>query len=196
MAQFSKNTDDSELWRLFREGDEDAYTTMANRYYAKLIHYGQKFTSDRQIVEDALQDVLVRLWVSRRTLKDTPSVKFYLLKAFRHQLFKAMQNFPRNPTIQDDTQEYNMEFSAEDHYIQQETEVNVRNEVDERLAHLPLRQREVIYLRYFQSLTIEEIADILTIRPQSVSNLVQRALAKLRESWPIILFLILDFLSK
>lgn len=181
------------LWRLFREGDEDAYSELAQRYYAKLIHYGQKFTPDRQLVEDALQDVLVRLWLSRRTISDTPSVKFYLLKAFRHQLFKVMQKFPRNPDVQEDIGEYYLEFSVEELYIQQESDLKVQNEVGERLAHLPLRQREVIYLRFFQGLTLDEIADLLAIRTQSVSNLIQRALANLRESWPIIVLLVLDW---
>ena len=185
--------DDEPLWRLFREGDEDAYSELAQRYYGKLIHYGQKFTPDRQLVEDALQDLLVRLWLSRRTLGDTPSVKFYLLKAFRHQLFKAMQKFPHNPDVQEDLAGYSREFSVEDQYIQQESDLNFRNEVSERLAHLPLRQREVIYLRFFQGLTLDEIADLLVIRSQSVSNLIQRALANLRESWFILVLLVLDW---
>lgn len=200
MTPFSKSTDDLVLWRLFREGDEDAYCELSKRYYPKLIHYGQKFTPNVQLVEDALQDLLVHLWVYRRTLNDTPSVTFYLLKAFRHQLFKALRKYPRQDewgeymdesTLDAAFNERYLEFSTEDLYIQHESDLGFRNKVEEQLAQLPARQREVIYLRFFQGLSIDEIADLMSIRPQSVSNVIQRALANLRENWPIAFSLLL-----
>ena len=200
LTQFSKHTDDLLLWRLFREGNEDAYCELSQRYYPKLIHYGQKFTPNVQLVEDALQDLLVHLWVYRRTLNETPSVRFYLLKAFRHQLFKALRKYPQRAEPGDygddrylEFDERYVEFSTEDVYIQQESDSDFKSKVAERLSQLPVRQREVIYLRFFQGLSIDEIADLLTIRPQSVSNIIQRALANLRENWPIALLLVLLF---
>lgn len=179
------------LWRLFREGDEAAYSTLAQRYYARLIHYGQKFTPNRQLIEDALQDLLVHLWVYRETLNATQSVKFYLLKAFRHQLFKAIRKNPLIPELDEHADEHPVEFSIEEAYIQRESDSGFTNKVAEQLLQLPVRQREVIYLRFFQGLAIDEIADLLEIRSQSVSNLIQRALANLRENWPIALLLVL-----
>lgn len=191
MPQFSSHTDDSLLWHHFRAGDEEAYTELARRYYRKLIHYGQKFTSNIQLVEDSLQDVLVHLWLHRRTLNQTPSVHFYLLKAFRHQLFKTLKANPNRVELDNQFDDWQPEFSAEELYIQQETDHRFRAKVEEILSQLPARQREVIYLRYFQSLRPEEIAELLTIKPQSVSNILQRALANLREKWPISLFVLL-----
>lgn len=185
--------DDQALWQLLRTGSEEAYSVLAQRYYAKLVHYGQKFTPNRQLVEDALQDLLIRLWLGRQRLSDTPSVKFYLLKAFRHQLFKSLNKSLRHSEVDEADMAELMVFSVEDQYIELESDLRFTSELTERLTHLPTRQREVIYLRFFQGLTIEEIADLLVIQTQSVSNLLQRALTNLRSSWfittPVILAL-------
>ncbi|GAB3938626.1 RNA polymerase sigma factor [Larkinella terrae] len=191
LAQFSSHTDDSILWQHFRVGNEAAYTELTRRYYRKLIHYGRKFTPNVQLVEDSLQDVLVHLWLHRRTLNDTPSVKFYLLKSFRNQLFKTLKTNLDRIELDSRFDELQPEFSSEEVYIQQETDQSFRTKVGELLAQLPERQREVIYLRFFQGLRPEEIAELLTIKPQSVSNILQRALANLRENWPISLFIAL-----
>jgi RNA polymerase sigma factor (sigma-70 family) len=50
-----------------------------------------------------------------------------------------------------------------------------------KLEQLPERQREVIHLRYFQNLKNEEIADIINVNYQSVSNLLHRAVKNLKK---------------
>ena len=182
---------DQALWQLLREGNEEAYSVLAQRYYAKLVHYGQKFTPNRQLVEDAIQDLLIRLWLSRQRLNNTPSVKFYLLKAFRHQLFKVLNKSLHDSEVAEADTVGLMVFSVEDQYIEWENDLQFKSELNERLKHLPARQREVIYLRFFQGLALEEIADLLVIQTQSVSNLLQRALANLRSSWLITLPVVL-----
>jgi RNA polymerase sigma factor (sigma-70 family) len=52
------------------------------------------------------------------------------------------------------------------------------------IAKLPERQREVVYLKFFESLSREEIANILEIAPQTVSNILQIALSKLKIATP------------
>lgn len=177
-------TTDALLWHAFREGDQNAYTELAHRYYRKLTHYGQKFTADNQLVEDAIQDLLIYLWLHRKTLNDTPSVHFYLLKAFRNQLFRVLKAYPLNAEPVDELIGWQSVHSVEELYIQQETTLGFQDKVAELLTQLPARQKEVIYLRFYQGLKPEEIGEMLTIQAQSVSNIIQRALLNLRERWP------------
>ncbi|MFC5408642.1 RNA polymerase sigma factor [Larkinella bovis] len=131
MAHFSSHTDDSVLWHHFRAGGEDGYTHLARRYYRKLIHYGQKFTPDVQLVEDALQDMLVHLWLHQGNLNNTPSVHFYLLKAFRNQLFRALKTTPSRVNLKARFDDVSSEVSTEELYIQQETDQSFRAQVGE-----------------------------------------------------------------
>ncbi|WP_170982707.1 RNA polymerase sigma factor [Dyadobacter frigoris] len=185
MTQISKHTDDSILWDNFRNGNEAAYTELATRYYRTLLHYGLRFTPNVQIAEDALQDLLIHLWLNRQNLNDTPSVKFYLLKSFRHRIIKTLKPFSGELELTGQFEDISSEFSSEEVFIQNENELNLKNQVKEMMTQLPSRQREVVYLRFFQGLKSEEIGMLLSIKPQSVSNILQRALTTLRNIWPI-----------
>jgi RNA polymerase sigma factor (sigma-70 family) len=49
-----------------------------------------------------------------------------------------------------------------------------------RIAALPVRQRIVVALRYYEGLTDEQIADVIGCRPATVRSHAARALATLR----------------
>ncbi|MCF0063562.1 sigma-70 family RNA polymerase sigma factor [Dyadobacter chenwenxiniae] len=183
MAQFSEHTDDAILWNYFRSGDEDAFTELSHRYYRTLIQYGQRFTLNMQVVEDTLQDLLVHLWLHRETINDTPSVKFYLIKSFRHRMLKTIKPLLEEVELTDRFEDMNTEFSCEDFLIQREHEYALKKQVKNAVDQLPVRQQEVIYLRFFQNLQPEEIGRLLSINSQSVSNIIQRALHNLRNMW-------------
>ena len=179
-----KNTDDAVLWNYLREGDEEAYSELARRYYRTMLQYGQKFTPNVQLIEDAIQDLLVHLWLHRATINDTPSVKFYLLKSFRHRILKALKSLSDEVELTERFDDLLPDHSCEDTLIRGESDQALTNQVQVVLDQLPVRQQEVIYLRFFQNLKPEEIAGLLSINPQSVSNIIQRALGNLRELWP------------
>ncbi|QRR03853.1 RNA polymerase sigma factor [Dyadobacter sandarakinus] len=183
MADFTKLTGDAELWTYFRQGDENAYTELARRYYRTLLHYGLRFTPNLQLVEDILQDLLVHLWLHRDSISDTPYVKFYLVKAFRHRMIKTIRPLSGEVELTDHFDSVNPEFSSEDMLIGDETEIALTRQVRNAIDKLPARQQEVIYLRFFQNLRPDEIAGLLSINPQSVSNIIQRALSNLRDLW-------------
>jgi RNA polymerase sigma factor (sigma-70 family) len=56
------------------------------------------------------------------------------------------------------------------------------------LNELPPQQREAIYLKYFQGLNIDEIAEVMEQTNQSVRNNLHRAMLKLREKMVLQLF--------
>ncbi len=75
--------------------------------------------------------------------------------------------------------------------IERESIVRQSQQVARYLNELPRRQREIIYLKYYQNLDREEIAEVMGISHQSVSNLLQKALLALRRVIPVDLALIL-----
>lgn len=183
MSNPLKDTEDVVLWFHYRTGDEKAFTELSRRYFRALVHYGLKFTPNRQIVEDAIQDILIRLWLNRNTIASVESVKFYLLKSFRHQLFKTLKKNTGHAELTGDFEHAYVEFtSMEDSFIQEESSRLFQDKVQDMLKHLTPRQREIIYLRFFQGLSTDEIAALMSINSQSVSNIIQRSFAKLREA--------------
>ena len=62
-------------------------------------------------------------------------------------------------------------------------ETTIPHEIDETLLalrHLAIKYRTVLALRYYEDLSIDEIAGIIHVRPGTVKSLIHRGLAKLR----------------
>lgn len=183
MTALDKHTDDAVLWNAFRSGDEHAFTELAGRYYRTLFQYGQRFTHNMQLIEDVIQDLLVHLWLHRASINETPSVRFYLIKAFRHRMLKTIKPLSDETGLTDEYNNMISEFSSEERWIGHENDLALKHQVQSAIGQLPARQQEVIYLRFFQNLMPEEIAALLAINAQSVSNIIQRALSNLRGLW-------------
>jgi|SRR5690606_3254636 len=184
MSETMKKIPDEILWQRYRDADQEAFTELSRRYYRKLLHYGLKFTPNVQLVEDAIQELYIHLWLYRNTINQTDYVKYYLMKAFRHQLFKMFRKLKATTDISEVSEFAFFEYSIEDNFIELESEQIVNYQVQQLIASLSPRQQEVIYLRFFHNLGVEEIASQLCINPQSVSNIIQRAFHKVREMWP------------
>ena len=66
-------------------------------------------------------------------------------------------------------------------YIENEEEASLKKEVRLLLNSLTSRQKEVIYYRYMENLSIQEIAGLMDMNYQSVQNLIQRSMEHLRK---------------
>jgi RNA polymerase sigma factor (sigma-70 family) len=53
--------------------------------------------------------------------------------------------------------------------------------LQEAFTYLTKRQREVLFLRYYENLSHQEIANVMALTPQSVYNLIHRTLSALKE---------------
>lgn len=190
----SKNhlaSDDDQLyWEQFRQGDAHALGALAKEYYPTLFHYATRFSKDTAWIEDCIQDVFLRLWDRRLHIHETPSVKFYLLKALRHQLFKSLQKEPLMQEIGEEVA--SAEESVEYQIIFRESWNFTALQLQTQIAGLSKRQQEALYLRYYENLSYEEIGQMMGIAPQSVANLLQYSLKKLRECWPAMFWLLLQ----
>jgi RNA polymerase sigma factor (sigma-70 family) len=180
----NSNNNDLYYWVRMQQGDESAFNFMMKKYFNQLLNYGYKFVKDEDFLKDCVQEVFIEIWKRRERLSVPESVKAYLLSSVRKKVVR--ENFRQNSDKESLELSENttlFEFSSEWFMIQEETETQVHTKVNEILAALPKRQREVIYLQYYQNLSREEIAQIMDINPQSVSNLLQSAFKSFRSKW-------------
>jgi RNA polymerase sigma factor (sigma-70 family) len=187
-------THEIDLWKRFKKGDEDAFAAIYEQYVGILYNYGCHIVADTFLVQDAIQDLFVDLWRMRQNLSDTTSIKFYLFRALRrklHQLVKAEQFFTKFPTL---TPLFTP--AQETEFMANEASAEMIQILQNHLKTLPPRQFEAIRLRFFEDFKFEEIASIMDMNEQSVRNLIQRAILKLRKLFgsSVCIFSLLFFL--
>ena len=188
-------TDDSVLWLAYRSGDNDALGVIAERYYGALRRYGMKFLVGESIVEDCIQDLFLDLWQNRERISQTPSVKFYLFKAIRHSILQHMryhQRFANEESLDWDTS-LPENFNAESLLIEQETLNGLVAQMRAQMDALPKREREALFLRYYEDMSVADISGVMGVNRQSVSNFLQKGITKIRAKWLVSIVLNLFF---
>ena len=184
----NKNSD-CLLWEKAKTGNRKAFEELYIKY-----SYGRIFSDDSELVKDCIQDVFSNILRKIDTLKTPENIKYYLLLSVKNQLFMEFRRLRFNSGID----VANLEFEAE--HIEYGMQTN--NELDERKVYklkklinsLPSRQKEILYYRYFQELSIKEISTLMDVKYQSAQNLIQRSLEKLRKSFDILFLIILNVL--
>ncbi|MGV3603676.1 MAG: RNA polymerase sigma factor [Dyadobacter fermentans] len=181
MASTFTDNDDKVLWQRFRQGDEEAFTALYQRYVRVLYSYGKKLVTEDAVIEDLVQDLFIDLWQSRSRLADAESPRFYLFRSLRRRIHKAGNGRFNERWEYIDEGFHPVELSKESEIIESEQFQKQKDELDAWLKSLPGRQYEVLMLRYYQDFSYSQISEMLTINEQSVRNLVQRAVSKLRQ---------------
>lgn len=184
-------SDDQALWQSYRDGDKLALGKLAERYYRRLKHYGLKFSISEFEVDDCIQELFLRLWQNRSQINPTISVRHYLLKALRHHIVQHVRQQKHTAVDDldwDNSVLFDETINPESLLIQKESLSTLVSTLKAQLEALPPREREAIYLRYYENLSIPEIAEVMNVNRQSVSNFLQKALHKLRGQWVTYLF--------
>lgn len=179
---------DPELWSRFRMGDELAYTSLMNRYIRPMYNYGYRFCQDSDFVKDCVQEVFLELWKKHTKVNFTPSVKWYLFKSLRLRIFRDQTAWQRNELL-DENYNFLVEFNIESQLIEATGVQEQSSKITAALNNLPSRQREILYLRFYEDLNFEQISSLMGINRQSVHNLLQKAFKSFRAEWVITLLL-------
>jgi len=179
-----KTYDDHKLWNKLKAGDEKSFSLLFEKYYGDLINYGNSFSPFAEKVQDCVQDVFADVWLYRECLEEPNVVKAYLLSSVRKRIARLYERdhiFKKITTT--DSIEFLFDFSVEHELINDEATAERVLYLNKLLNDLPGRQKEALFLRYNQGLTVEEIAEMLDVNYQSASNLLHRGLLTLRKEW-------------
>lgn len=185
----NEERNDTVLWQCFRQGDRLAFERLLKIHYTGLLNYGLRISRDREFVKDCLHDLFVDLWNRREQLQEVHSLKPYLLVAFRRRLIKESsrnQWFRKAEEVADDY-DFEVQFKIESYLINNEVRHESLVRLQSNLDKLTKRQQEVIYLRFFQEMEYEDIAQSLQINYHSVVNLMYEGMKLLRKNWFLIL---------
>lgn len=170
---------DQEAWTRFVAGSEDAFTFLYRKYAALLFRYGCKFSPDRDFIKECLQSLFCHLWNNRTHFRQPESVKNYLFKAFRTEVFRLLSQ--QEKFNQHAGYELPLEVASyEADLIQLATSRYQQQRIQRSLSQLPDRQREIIYLKYYGNLSYAEIAAIMGLEQESAYKLLYKALKKLQ----------------
>jgi RNA polymerase sigma-70 factor (sigma-E family) len=141
---------------------------------AELLRFSYLVTQHRELSEDLVQDVLVSVVRTWPRLQHVAQPEAYL----RRMLVNAATSWRRRRmNTERPTPHLNQNEALLPDIAQRQAE---RDALWTILARLPVRQRTVMVLRYYEDADDESIAEVLGVRPATVRSLAHRALNELR----------------
>ena len=172
----------AQLWEAFRDGDARALSTLFEMHYDALYHYGLKLTGDEELVKDCIQNLFQKLWRRREGLRAVQVVKAYLFKALRRHLGDETKLLKKHRHLLPSyTDSFEVTYSHEEFLIAQQGDAEQSTRLLASLNQLSKRQREALYLKFFDGFSYERIAEVMSLNVQSVRNLIFNALQTLRK---------------
>jgi RNA polymerase sigma factor (sigma-70 family) len=172
-----------DLWAKASGGDHNAYALLHASLYPGLYQYLFKIVKDEDIAADLLQELFVKLWQKRNRVGVLRNVKAYFFTAARSMAINYFRQVKSQSIRIENYTPVEMDFSAEDIIISAENDTNLKSVMTNALNTLPARQREIIYLKYYEEMDYQKIAEVTGIQYQSVINHVFRALQTLRTAF-------------
>jgi len=176
-----------ELLQRLQQNHEEALASLMDMYYADLYNYAARFVKDDGLIKDCIQEVFISLWQRRETADTILSPKYYFLRAIKNKVLKEVTRNNHKATSDNLPEEYDFfhEFSIEQIIIEKQVSEEKARKLKKVLSLLSKRQKEIIYLKYYQYLDHGQIAELMNISRQSVYNLLHEAIHKLRSLWHI-----------
>lgn len=162
------------------QGDQAAFGEIVSQYSTLMLRTASMIVGDRDIAEDVVQDALIQAWHHLADLRKTGALRPWLMRIVVNQCISFKRRLARTTAFMRQAlseQETDLIAQAADDH-------KGRIERDWDLAHaiesLPLKQRVVIVLHYYNGMTLPEMAHTLQTSENTLKKRIQAALTNLR----------------
>jgi RNA polymerase sigma-70 factor (ECF subfamily) len=166
-----------------RAGDEAAFEALIRAYSVWLVDIATPVVGSADLAQDVVQEVFIRIWDNRHQLEIHGSVAGYLYRAVRNRATNLQAHERAEQTLRARLERE--QGSEAERNVDPETREAAAQEferaVEQALAALSPKLREVFLLRVDQGLSSPEIAEVLGIAVASVHKQMYRATKTLAE---------------
>ena len=180
-----KDCDDQELVIRAQNGDTEAFSPLVHKYQQKIYNLIYRKVGDRETAQDLCQEVFLKAWQALPNFKGH-SVFYswlYQIAVNRSIDFLRKRNrqhvigFEELPQNADDTLQMTEAQPSPCVFLERK---ELEDIIRKAIHRLPLTQRNVFWLRYWEGLPIKEIASRLDKSENTVKTYLHHARRKLQ----------------
>lgn len=169
--------EDNELYLKLKEGDERAFQVLFRKYYSSMCNFANQFLNDKELAEETVQDMFVKIWEKRKTLNIETSVKHYFFRSIRNHCLNQIQHEKiKKQYASRILESAYQEINTEQYYI----EVDLIRRIEKSIDSLPPKRQEIFRLSREHGMKYKDIAVTLNISVKTVEAQMGLALKHLR----------------
>ena len=168
--------------RIAYNNDKLAFRSFYQFYFERLFAFSMRFLKSRELAEEAISEVFMKVWTNKNKLTEIQNMDTYLYVLVKNHslniIKKSLKEQNTHISLDNSHIELAIEnFTPESAYFAEE----LRDEIDKVIDSLPIACKNAFLLVKEDHLNYGQAAEILDISPFTVKNQVQKAVRKIRE---------------
>ena len=176
LDQSTKDTPDTQLVALVKNGDQAAFSQLVDRYMVPVFRLSYSLLQDISKAEDMTQETFMVLWQQPESWEPTGQLKSWLFRIARNKSIDEIRGRKHHQDIEATHLPDQGVSPAENVFDGQMTAI-----INRHLQDLPMRQREAVTLVHFLECTNIEAAETMEISVDALESLLSRGRRKLKE---------------
>lgn len=181
-----EQSDENKLIEALKKGSKMAFTKLYAIYAPRIRAFSLRWTKNEITAEDITQEVFIRLWNERENIRQTNTVNSLLFTIASHLLINAFNKTINSPVFEDYVRYVDTLPSSGNHDPLEYS--NFLSSIKLFIDRMPPTRAKVVKLSKLEGFNNKEIADILSLKEQTVKNQLSIGVKELRS-------FIKDFLS-
>ena len=174
LSAFPNN--DTHLLQQVANGDETAFSELYYRYHNALGIYIYHLTQSRELSEEVVQDVFLKIWVGREALTEVNNFKAWLFIISKNHALNSLRSVVRERSLKKDwTRDHEFSLTRNEAAVDDDAYMLL----DQAINHLPEQQRKVFILSRYHRLKSREIATELNLSKETVKSYLAIAMSSI-----------------
>lgn len=163
----------------FLEGNQAEMRNIVEMYWDSMLLFTNGYVHNISDAEDIAQEALIKLAVKRPKFQEEYQLKAYLFKICRNLAINSLKKNQRSVLIEPETAE---ELEDETALIEERMSLeHSRQQLHHAMMQLKQEYREVLYLRYFENLSMKETARIMHCTEKQATATAYQARQQLKK---------------
>jgi RNA polymerase sigma-70 factor, ECF subfamily len=165
-----------------QNGKTEAFGLLVERYQDKLLRYARKFLSNKEDIEDQVQEVFIKAYTNMQSFDVTLRFSPWIYRIAHNTFINALKRNQFLPVSFFDPDTFFPQLVASEETDKEALLREMHSMLETSLDTLPIKYREPLILYFYEHMSYQDIADILHIPITTVGVRITRAKEKLKRN--------------
>lgn len=158
--------------------DAQAYKQLFLLFYPSLVPFAVSIIKSKELAEEIVSDVFIKIWQKRQQLDKVENLSFYLFTAVKNKCLTRLNNSKNKAEV--DITDISFEFKSIYHDPEQKMiSAEMINQIHKAIQELPPRCKLIFKLVKEEGLKYKEVAELLQLSVKTVENQMSLAFKKI-----------------
>ena len=166
------------LVKALKEGNQLAFSIVYKTYAAQTFSLAFKYLLNKELAEDAVQTLFLKLWLKKEEIDETKPINRYLFTMLKNDLLNTLRDSKKNIYLLEDC--LSMVLELEDNSQNENLKQEQMNIIQQALEQLSPQRRKVFEMKVSGKYSNQEIADKLNLSINTIKFQYSQSLKQIR----------------